>query len=527
MVINSTAKRVTEYLNEVLYGTDELYVPSDFALEIVNLIKLIHGGELENKTPLIHFKMLDNYVVDKRNVINLCFRGAAKTTLTRYLIYYIALYGEMPNLGKVPYMLYISDSMEGGIKKMRKGLEYLHDQSPFLQQYLNIKFTDSRWEFIRKTDKTSLIVTGYGGKTNIRGTVENNSRPVLALLDDIISDEDARSPTEIENIKTNIYSSLLPALHPKRRKIIWNGTPFNANDPIYSAVESGAWTVNVYPVCEKFPCTKEEFKGAWEDRFDYESVNQSYQILASDGKASSFYQELMLQILSTDTKLIQTEDIKWYSLRTLKEHKANFNFYITTDFATSEKQHSDFSFISVWAINNQGFRYWVDGVCKRQDMNGNMDDLFRLVQMYNPQSVGIEVSGQQGGFIPWIEQEMMRRNIFFHLASDNNSGKAGIKPTVNKLQRFNVVVPYFKKGEMYFPVELKHTEALKELLLELDQATIGGFKSKHDDGLDTISMLALMPIWLPSAATQIGEKSSIWDDDIDTSNGYAIDSYLV
>lgn len=493
-------KKVVEYLNQVRYGTDASYVPSTFALEMLNLIKLIDGGMTENVTPTIHLKILDSFVNDTgMDVINLCHRGAAKTTLLEYVIFRIALYGELPNLGKIPHMIFVGDTIDGGVKKMRKALEYRFNNSDFLQQYLQeIKFTDIRWEFIRK-DGSSLVVSAYGGKTNIRGTRENGSRPVLALLDDIITDADARSPTEIENIKTNINSSLEAALHPKRRKIIWNGTPFNAADPLYVAVESGAWLVNVYPICEKFPCTREEFRGSWEDRFNFDYVTKMYEKLKLQGALASFYQELMLQILSDDTRLISETDVKWYYKKTLLEKRANFNFYITTDFATSEKQFSDFSFISVWAVNNKGFKYWVDGICKRQTMDKNIDDLFKFVQLYNPQSVGIEVSGQQGGFVNWIEQEMLRRNIFFSLASESNEGRAGIRPTTSKLQRFNVVVPYFKMGEMFFPVEEKGSIALDELMDELKLTTVGGFKSKHDDALDTISMLALMPIWMPSS----------------------------
>ena len=190
-----------------------------------------------------------------------------------------------------------------------------------------------------------------------------------------------------------------------------------------------------------------------------------YEKLKLQGALASFYQELMLQILSDDTRLISETDVKWYYKKTLLEKRANFNFYITTDFATSEKQFSDFSFISVWAVNNKGFKYWVDGICKRQTMDKNIDDLFRFVQLYNPQSVGIEVSGQQGGFVNWIEQEMLRRNIFFSLASEGNEGRAGIRPTTSKLQRFNVVVPYFKMGEMFFPVEEKGSIALDVLMV--------------------------------------------------------------
>lgn len=515
-------KKVTQYLDEVSYAVNKDYVPSTFSLEMVNLIKLIDGGMTENVTPTVHLKILDSFVdVNNRDIINLCHRGLAKSTLLEYLIFRIALYGELPNLGKIPHMIFVGDAMDGGVKKMRKALESRYVNSDFLQEYLkDTKFTDNRWEFIRKDGK-SLVVSAYGGKTNIRGTRENGSRPVLALLDDIITDSDARSPTEIENINTNINNAVEFALHPTRRKVIWNGTPYNASDPLYTAVESGTYHVNVYPVCEKFPCREEDFRGSWEERFPYSALLSMYTKLQGRGKADAFYQEMMLQILSDDTRLINDSDLKWYSRKALMANKGNFNFYITTDFATSEKQFSDFSFISVWAVNNKGFKYWVDGICKRQTMDKNIDELFRFCQKYSPQSVGIEVSGQQAGFVSWIEKEMLTRNIFFSLASDSNEGRAGIRPSTSKLQRFNVAVPYFKMGEMFFPVEEKGGVALDELLDELSLTTVGGFKSKHDDALDTISMLSLMPIWLPSSSTEFTQgKSKIWGTTVETGSDF-------
>ena len=77
-------------------------------------------------------------------------------------------------------------------------------------------------------------------------------------------------------------------------------------------------------------------------------------------------------------------------------------------------------------------------------MDKNIDDLFRLAQMYRPQSVGIEVSGQQGGFIKWIQAEMMTRNTYFNFASSEKSGAAGIRSQGDKLTRFNMVLLWFK-----------------------------------------------------------------------------------
>lgn len=368
--------------------------------------------------------------------------------------------------------------------------------------------------------------------TGVRGTRENNSRPVLALLDDLISDEDARSPTIIEKVEETIYKAIDYALHPTKRKIIWSGTPFNAKDPLYKAVESGAWAVNVYPVCEKFPCEKDEFRGSWEDRFDYSYVLKQYTKAFKSGKVDTFNQELMLRIMSDEDRLIHEQDIVFYNQESLLANRAFFNYYITTDFATSDKQAADFSVISVWALSHTGEWYWVDGICQKQLMDANINDLFRLAQKWKPQEVGIEVSGQQGGFIPWIQDEMLKRNVFFNLASENNKKQPGIMPNTNKLQRFNIVVPWFKMKRIKFPMELLDTDpCMIECMDELKLASPAGFKSKHDDFIDTISMLASLNTWLPSEqgfTTSVGNVESFWEDDPTASDGYDhIDSYLV
>jgi predicted phage terminase large subunit-like protein len=440
---------------------------------------------------------------------------------------YLATYGELPGFGKVDLAMYVSDSIENGVKNMRKNLEFRWENSEFLQQYVpDAKFTDIRWEFTNKDGKR-LIIKGYGALTGVRGSKEMGKRPNFALLDDLVSDEGARSPTITASIEDTVYKAIDYALHPTRRKIIWNGTPFNSNDPLYKAAESGAWYVNVFPVCNTFPCAPEEFRGAWEDRFTYQYVKDQYDKAVLAGKVDSFMQELMLRIISDDDRLVFDHDLVWYDSKKVQQHKERFNFYITTDFATSESKASDFSVISVWAYNNNGDWLLVDGICKRQLMDKNIDDLFRLVQMYRPQQVGIEVSGQQGGFISWIYDQMVTRNIYFTIASENNNGKAGIRPATNKMERFNVVLPLFKTKKIWLPEDQRDHPLVVELLQELRYASPKGFKSKHDDAIDTVSMLAKLTPWKPTEETintQTGD--TMFDEEEDISSG-AYSSYIV
>ena len=499
------------------------YMPSDEALMFVNFIKEVNNGQEENETPLVHLKMMDNvFNKDKRCAI-LCHRGIGKTTVfAEYLILFCAAFGYIPGFGKTSLILYITDSIENGVKNLRRNVEFRYANSEFLQKLIpnkkitigtdgaghvdtetyeaqsagGRKFTDIRLEFKNNKGHTT-IVKGYGAKTGVRGAKEMGVRPTMAILDDLVSDTDAESPTIIATIENTVYKAVSKALSPTKQKMVWLGTPFNARDPLYKAVESGAWRVSVYPICQEFPVSKEDFRGSWEDRFTYEYVRDEYEEAQALGMPANFDQELMLRIMSEEDRLIKDSDIRWYDSELVEDDKGKYNFYITTDFATSEKESADFSVISVWAYTNNGDWLWIDGVIKRQLMMNSMDDVFRFVSKYKPQKVGIEVTGQQGGFISWIESLMLQRNIFFNLASDKNSGEPGIRPVTNKMMRFQTILPQFKLKKIRFPEDKKDTPELREILNELSNASKSGFKSKHDDFIDTVSMLSVMDPWKP------------------------------
>lgn len=525
-------KTVDEWLNGVSYEHDLNYVPSLFALEFVEFIKMVTDGTgEENKTPVLHYHMLDRVGTAEGasvRIANMVFRGAAKTTLLgEYLFLYLGMYGALPEFGRIELALYVSDSIDNGVKNMRKNLEYRYDNSEFLKKYMKAEFTDVRWKFTN-ADGNVFIVKGYGAKTGVRGSKEMGMRPRLAVLDDLVSDEDARSPTVIASIEDTVYKAIDYALHPVRNMIVWSGTPFNAKDPLYKAIESGAWDVNVYPVCEKFPCSPREFRGAWPDRFTYEHIKDKHDKASKAGKVDTFNQELMLRIMSEDDRLIADGEISWYRRRLVLDNKHRFNYYITTDFAVSAKQQADFSVISVWAYNCDGSWFWVDGVCRKADMAKNMDDLFKLAAKWKPLGVGVEVSGQQAGFIPWIQSEMIKRNVYFSFASENNKREPGIRPSTDKLTRFQVVVPFFKMHKIFFPEELKYGPEMQEMYAELSLASAGGFRSKHDDFLDTISMLPLMNPIPPSVEQEIRMgNDGIWECDEEEERFGGRSAYLV
>lgn len=524
-------KKLDEWLDTVNYAelNSDKYTPTPFALMFMNFIKLVNGGVGESHlTPPVHLKMLDKLVSGRPYVANLCFRGAGKTALfMEYFILFLAVFNSLPGFGEVSSMIYVSDSMDNGVKSARKNIQFRYENSEFMMNWVpKATFTDNYMEFHNKEGKR-LACKMFGAKTGLRGTKMFGKRPVLAVLDDLISDDDAKSLAAMTAIKDTVYKGVNHALDPTRRKVIFNGTPFNSEDILIEAVESGAWDVNVWPVCERFPCTREEFVGAWEDRFSYDYISEQYDMAVKTGKLAGFYQELMLRISSEEERLIQEADIRWFSRQQLLNNKSSFNYYITTDFATSAKQTADYSVISVWAYNAAGDWFWVDGVCERQTMDVTINDLFRLVSEYKPQSVGVEVTGQQGAFIQWLQQEQMNRNIWFTFASSEKSGAPGIRPMVDKLSRLNIVVPWFKMGKIYFPEEMKSSVIMGHFMGQIRLATSSGLKGK-DDCLDTISMLGFLKPWRPSESMPATpDEINHWDEERAHDNSSALSSYIV
>lgn len=511
---------IQQHLNKIDYSFKN-FVPSEESLKLTSFIAIINGGKEEHNSPLIHCKMIDKMVNSSRRSAIMAARGLSKSSLIEYLILYLACFNELGSIKDPGLILYVADSFENGVKKFRDSIETNYSQSEYLQKLIpnkNIKLlatdaksgnefelsnndiddisnagrsiTDARIKFINNKGQ-SLSINCYGVKKGIRGTKASKKRPSIAILDDLIKEEDARSPTILSAIENIVYQSIPYALHPTKQKIVWVGTPFNAADPLYKAIESGVWDSLVVPICEKFPCQREEFKGAWEDRFSYDVVKAYYNDSLAKGDTKGFYQELMMSIISDDESLIKKEDIIWLDGEK-NEYSSAYNYYITTDLAVSQNATADYSVISVFAYTSNEDFILVDGFCGKVLVDEFIKKLFLFVSKYKPTQVGIEVTGQQKGFVEWINNEQYRNNIFFNLKE--------IRPMKDKYSRFLTFAPFYHRKKIKFMKSIMQNKTYyDEFIDEISKVTKSdGFKSKHDDILDTHSMLQYLDLYAPS-----------------------------
>lgn len=517
------------------------YIPTDESLMFINFLRAT--GNEENNSPEVHYRIADAlFSKDKKdwNLVIECTRGLGKSTTLEYAIIYVAAIGHWPNFGNTPFIVFLGASLEGNVKAFFKNVQSKIENSEFLRSLLTInRCVDNEIELVNK-DGVETIITGRGMGTNWRGIrSKRGDRPSVLVADDILPSEVMTSEALRATIEMNWFNSALPALNPMKHKVIYIGTPLSESDLLHKLKNSGQYRVEKYPLCSKFPCKEEEYDSIWPDRFSYEYAMKMYKQFEAAGKTQSFYTEYMLDVTDLSTLLVEEDDIQWFDRSQLIKNKASYNYYISTDWATSTKKSADYSVICVWAVNSDGGWMLVDGQCIRQTMQENIDDLFKYVQKWKPISVGLETSGQQGGFLSILTDMMMQRNSWFQLAKKKGSKEPGIRPVKDKVHRFVTgVQPKFKQGKIWFPKpellgkagDVRLLELIEEAVNELSKFTMaGGVKAlKHDDFIDTLNQLSEMDVYEPEEFQ--GEERSVvsddgliwsgmWDDEHETSSG--------
>lgn len=510
-------------MGQVHAAPPSAYIPTQEALKFIAFIRA--AGVEDNDTPEIHYRLADKYFGDNEQVMIESFRGSAKSTLMEWYIIYAAVNGSVANFGEVNFIAFVGDSAENGVKNFFRNIQTKIDQSPFLQQYITVKRCTNEEAELVNINGHQLNIKGYGMKTNIRGVRYNGRRPEIIILDDVTTNEAMTSETIRKTITDNFYKAIIPALHPTKFRLFVIGTPISENDILSKLRNNPEWVVHRFPIAKKFPCAKDDFEGNWEDRFTYDAVMKKYKTMEADGELQSFYQEYMLEMTDLSTLLVDMDhDVHWFDPTAIKPQNGGYNIYIVTDFATTTKKSSDYSTIGVIAINNNNDWLLIDGQCKRQTMAENIDDIFKYVKRWNPLSVGIESSGQQGGFISILEEQMLKRNTYFSFAKKPNSKEVGIRPIANKEHRFITgVQPKFKQKKVWLPrnddMLYKANPNLKELVDELENelskfTLAGGVKAlKHDDALDLFNQFSEMEKFVPSADTYYTDDGGTHADD--------------
>lgn len=529
------------------------YIPSTDALEFFVLMRLVQGRDFEYSTPLTHYFLVDLLLgnietsdhfpyseevrrkieVNKKRISVMMSRGLAKSSVvTCFFPIYTAIKGELKNFGKQYFYLGLAASAQGGGRVMSKAIESMCSDSEFCKGYFeNMRFTESESEFTRKgsgslDDRTFLFRTMGMGTGSVRGVRSNVGahRPDAIFFDDCIANTAAAySETQMDTFRETLNADAINALvGGGKGRIVLVFTPFHMQDPNVQTIVSGAYTPVVVPICKEIDeyTTKKEFEGAWPSMHPYEAVKEQYEQAKLSGALSAFNQERMLRLTSEDERLVTDEMIQWYDRNLIMKMIDGYSLYVTTDFTTTSEAKSDYSAIGMWAVSSNGDYFLLDLCLRRQELQQQYDELFRMVRQWSKGGryieVGVEIDGQQKAHLFSIKEMMQKFNTYFSFARQKGApitreGILSRSGSTRKIDRFRYVVPKFQARKIYFPTQLQDTLDMREMLKQLKGATHNGFTT-HDDGPDIVSQLEMIDIRLPVESSGLSEDYGSNDD---------------
>ena len=543
------------------------YTPSLEALKFINFIRLCIGEEPENTNPKAHYFFIDclfqsdnvkpffdvrniDYDKLKGNTLILATREFSKSILILYFILYMASEGKLTNFGRVNFGVYVSDRMEGNVKRTMETIETLYLSSPYLQSlFEETHFTDKQVTLVR-VPKTKLEIKTYqnhiklGGKNKTvpqrykrmfklqgigssggRGGGSALQRPQFAIFDDMVANEkDAYSEAHLKSIDQTINSDIGKSLSGAGHFKILIGTAYHSNDPVYKRVLLGEYLSLLFPRAEKAPTKdldKKDFISVWSDRHSYKKQRREYVIAervfekGDPLPLKSINQEYYMRVTSEHELLINPKkDIRWEDVSYVYKNAKDFTWFITTDFTTSSKVGANNSGCFLWARSHTGVDYLMEMSLRIKEIKQQYTDVLGYITKAMKRGartveVGVEIDGQQVLHLIALEEYVEKFkeppvNYIDFAKQKLPNGKIasydGIrsKGSGDKLWRLKLVTHKYKEGKVVFNKLYKETDDMTTLIdLELSRVTETEIKAKTDDGLDCLSQVALMDIDTP------------------------------
>jgi hypothetical protein len=279
------------------------------------------------------------------------------------------------------------------------------------------KWTDEHCEIIHHNqppneDGSPVIITvlAMGITGQIRGFNPDDYRPDLIIIDDVLNEENTATPDQRNKIDALLFGALLNSLAPASEaplaKAVFLQTPFTKEDAIEKCMLDPEWNPLRFGVFDY----KHSVEGdsIWEARYPTEMLHRSKEAHIRRSQYRLWMREWECQIVSGEEKAIDVSMFKLFDV--LPE---NIDAVVSLDPASSEEKSAD-----EFAIAAVGFKgmdvYLLDYSSAQAVMPDKASaDTFNLALLYHAFRLIVESNAYQRIMKWFLEQEMIKRKIFF------------------------------------------------------------------------------------------------------------------
>ena len=369
------------------------------------------------------WELLDDRTKDR--VALKFFRGGAKTaTLRTYTSKRIA-YGISRTI------LFVSNAQEHS----KKSLDWLKLQVTGNRLWAGVyglskgrKWADHEIIIRHNALGIDIAVLALGIEGQVRGTLVEDSRPDLIVVDDPCCEENMGTPEQREKVAALFFGalekSLAPATECPDSKMVLLQTPLHQEDLVNLCEKDPHWASRSYS------CFDALGKSTWPERFPTEVLQRDKQGYVNRGQLSIWLREMEVRVVSSETAAFKSEWLRYWDV--LPEGMVT---YLAVDPVPPPSDREiamglkkkDFECLGVIGAIGAD-RYLLDYATNRgHDPGWTVAKFFELAARWNPLQATVEGVAYQRALKWLLEQEMQKRGRFLPVVAVNDRRKKPVR----------------------------------------------------------------------------------------------------
>ncbi len=386
------------------------------------------------KSPPFHREMIDDFHGPAQGVVDIVFRGGAKSTIAEEAIVIMAGMREFKNC------LIIGENADRAASRLA-AIRREITMNPLVLQ----AFGDLRGDVDGETRivlSNEVCIQSLGKGQSLRGIKHLDQRPDLVFGDDLENRQDAYTPEARAKVSDWWNFDLMPAMDPQGR---WRMAATTLHPEALPETLSRAENV----ITHRYPWYYLNEDGvktaAWPERFAMEYIERVEASYISQGKLQGYRQEFMCQAEAPEAKSFKPE-----MMRVEPRARTWQATYSMTDPARTRNKNSADTGHVVWSWIGPKLVIW-DAWGKQIMPNEIVDALFDTWEIYHPVKLGIERDGLEEFLMQPIRQEQVKRGIMLPVE--------GLKAPVGKDDFIRGLQPFFNAREVEFAKPLPDLQA--------------------------------------------------------------------
>lgn len=413
-------------------------------------------------SPKFHRTIITDWHSQAPNVLDLAFRGAAKSTLAEEAITVMAALGETKNC------IIIGESWERAVDRLR-AVKHHVETNEFIQAALGVE-PGPIWTEDKIVLNNNTIIQAFGRGQSLRGVKYLNARPDLAFYDDLEDAESVSTPEARAKTLTWFTSVAMPALDVKRRRQRMAATPLHPEALAMVLSRSPQWQTRIFPVI--YRGENGEWLATWPERFPVEWALAEQATMEALGKGEAFVQEYLCQASDPSSQTF-TDSM----FRIVPRQRSWHPVYAIYDPArtTNKASATTGKVVCSWIGNK--LVVW-EASARKLMPDEIIKDIFETDATYSPVVIGFEENGLNEWALQPIRSQQLTNGTILPLRP--------LHAPKGKLDFIRGLQPYFKAGEVEFVQDFPE---LRSQLL--------GFPTGHIDAPNALAYMLKMRLGVP------------------------------